>query len=856
MRSLTQASGLGAALLSLATNPAAGQSAPLPAWADSAILMAPGPQYAKGAFFRLFAGDHHRDLWTTPIRVPVVNLSRYAGGLTPVLAHSGSQTKSIRFAGADGRQYQFRSVDKDPTARLAPWLQASTLAKLQRDGVSASHPAASLVASTLLDAAGVLRVPQVFAVLPDDPSLGEFRAEFKGMLGMMEERPTALDEGGETFAGARRIISPTKLFERIDASPDDRVDAGAFLAARLMDIFMGDRDRHRDQWRWASFDKGDPTIWQPISRDHDEAFVKLDGPALALTRLYYPPIVTFGEKYPRYYQLNWHAREVDRRFLVELDRRTWDSVATSLQRTLTDSVIRAAANRMPPEMVAVEGGELARVLGVRRDQLVTEALGYYAFLSEEVEVRATDAPETAELVRADAHAVDLTIRERGKSTPWFRRRFDDRETREVRLKVWGGNDSVIVRGNAGERIRLKVVGGGGDDVFVDSSTAGRVRFYDDSGRSVFASLRGGRINGRHYNEWIGSDTNRYPPREWGTWWRPLAWLGINGDLGAFIGGGAIRTEYGFRRSPFASNIRPRLGYATGAQAFRADLESEFHPENASHFWRLHGKASGIEVLRYYGLGNNTEPSGDGEYHRMKQQEYSLEPSLVVPLGSQARVSAGLSGRYYHTGENEGKFIATIQDTLFGAGDFGELGARLAFDVDTRDAAANPRSGVYLAAAADFFPKVWDVPDAYGAVEGEAATFLSANMIATPTLALRAGGRKLWGTFPFQQSAFIGGRSSVRGFYQQRFAGDASVYGNAELRLQVATTYRVLPGIWGLFGNADAGRVYVEGDSPGGWHSSVGGGIWLAMIDRSNTVTVGIAASRERTAFYLGAGFGF
>ncbi len=51
-------------------------------------------------------------------------------------------------------------------------------------------------------------------------------------------------------------------------------------------------------------------------------------------------MVTFGEKYPKYYQLNWHAREVDRRFLVELDRRTWDSVATALQRTLTDSVIQ------------------------------------------------------------------------------------------------------------------------------------------------------------------------------------------------------------------------------------------------------------------------------------------------------------------------------------------------------------------------------------------------------------------------------------------------------------------------------------------------------------------------------------
>jgi hypothetical protein len=33
-----------------------------------------------------------------------------------------------------------------------------------------------------------------------------------------------------------------------------------------MDIFMGDRDRHRDQWRWANFGKEKPTLWEPISR--------------------------------------------------------------------------------------------------------------------------------------------------------------------------------------------------------------------------------------------------------------------------------------------------------------------------------------------------------------------------------------------------------------------------------------------------------------------------------------------------------------------------------------------------------------------------------------------------------------
>jgi hemolysin activation/secretion protein len=127
---------------------------------------------------------------------------------------------------------------------------------------------------------------------------------------------------------------------------------------------------------------------------------------------------------------------------------------------------------------------------------------------------------------------------------------------------------------------------------------------------------------------------------------------------------------------------------------------------------------------------------------------------------------------------------------------------------------------------------------------------------TPTLALRVDGKKLWGTFPFQESAFLGGPTSLRGYYPQRFAGDASLAGSAELRLSLARTAGFLPALWGVFGNADAGRVYVDGRSPGGWHTGVGGGVWVALLDRANTASLGITRSREQTAVHAGLGFGF
>jgi hypothetical protein len=118
---------------------------------DSSVVV-PGPRYRKSALWATFAGRHYRDLWVTPIRVPVLDLRHYAGGLTPLDTHSGSQTKSLRLAGADGREYQFRSVDKDPTAKLDPAIRHSAFARSLRDGVSASFPAAPLVANALLPA--------------------------------------------------------------------------------------------------------------------------------------------------------------------------------------------------------------------------------------------------------------------------------------------------------------------------------------------------------------------------------------------------------------------------------------------------------------------------------------------------------------------------------------------------------------------------------------------------------------------------------------------------------------------------------------------------------------------------------
>jgi hypothetical protein len=60
----------------------------------------------------------------------------------------------------------------------------------------------------------------------------------------------------------------------------------------------------------------------------------------------------------------------------------------------------------------------------------------------------------------------------------------------------------------------------------------------------------------------------------------------------------------------------------------------------------------------------------------------------------------------------------------------------------------------------------------------------------------------------------------------------------------------------VHGLGDIGRVYLEGERSDRWHGAVGGGVWLAFLERGSTVTLSIARSPERVAFYGRLGFMF
>ena len=770
-----------------------------------------------------------------------------------------------------------------------------------QDLVSAHLPTSGLVVDPLMEATGILHSKHTLVVIPDDPRLKEYREDFAGLMGMLQEHPSEGENNTPGFAGSRQISGTEGLWERLEKTPRNRVDARAFLKARLMDFLINDNDRHYGQWRWARFPEGDSYIWLPIPEDRDKAFLGFTGLVMAVARSYLPRrVIKFDDKYPSRFSLTATAWELDREFLVELDKAEWDSVVAAFCGDLPDPVIEDAVRKLPQPYYEIVAETLAEALKSRRDALPEFAGKYYTLITRQPEIQATDQDEYVQcehMPNGDLVVRIGLIEDPGgeRKAPYFQRTFHPVESREVRIYLRGGDDRAEISGTKG-RIALRIDGGGGDDTFTNSSEAGasKPRFYDSRGKNRFVKGEGARIDETRYK--------RPPSRillarwalDWGgeTFMRPM--IEVNPDLGVFMKVRKNWQYYGYRKYPFSSRHSLGVGLATNGLepfvSYTGNFRRLLHNLDA----RVHFKYSGIQLIRFNGFGNDTRIPGSSSFYKVEQSHTVFAPSLgfqsllnlrkkehdgdddgyvpngaTQPLRSELALRLGPIIKYSNTpiDSNKDTFIGSLDHPVYGTSHFGQVGASGEVTYDARNNPAYATRGFLVRAAGVVYPGAWDVESTFGSIDGEVRTYVTAPIPTYPTLALRAGGKKVWGTYPFHESAFLGGPgftdigqsdSQLRGFRKNRFAGDTSLYANAELRLVLARIKILVPGEFGLFTAADAGRVFYADDTSDAdkWHIGVGGGFWLSFIRRRQTVSVAVVNGDDLSGVYLRAGFMF
>lgn len=342
------------------------------------------------------------------------------------------------------------------------------------------------------------------------------------------------------------------------------------------------------------------------------------------------------------------------------------------------------------------------------------------------------------------------------------------------------------------------------------------------------------------------------PRDWGSQLTPQQWLSLSPDTGAFLGAGIRFRKFGFRQLPYTFSHQLRMGYAAGVGRVKAVYEGDFRWGNTIFFNTILAETSGIDMLGFYGWGNESTAAKGDDYYRIHQSHYRLFTPLRCGLNKSLTVFIGPDIRYSRTASLGDEIIEELQP--YGSGSFGQVGLRAGVILDTRSPENGMRAGFRVNAEASFHPPLWDVRSAYTSLKGDAVASLR---IMTPVfLAVRMGGKMNFGDYPFHEAAFIGGPETVRGFRANRFAGDSCLYGNAELRLSLGKTVLFLPGEYGVFALTDFGRVFLDGEESQTWHKASGGGLFFSVVDMSTVFSLAVAKSEEHTSVYFKAGFSF
>lgn len=834
--------------------------------ATRTVTVVPGARYQAGWFKQLFLGGHWREAWNTAIEVPVLNVETFDGGLSVDRQGGGNETFNLHLKSANGRTWVFRSVDKDPRRKLDPDTARGWIGDLTQDFISGAHPAAPLVVAPLAEAAGVLEATPQLVVMPDDPRLEEFQAELAGMLGTLEERVESY------VPGAEKITDTLDLFERLESRPDESVDAAAYLRVRLVDILVGDWDRHISQYRWTRTQKGDRKVWVAVPRDRDEAFSRFDGALPSITEYYGKPIAGWGDTYPPIDKITFAGQYTDRHFLAGLEREQWEAVTADVVQRLTDPVIAQAVHRLPPPMYAQAGDGLERALRSRRDRLTQASKDYYRLIARDVDVRGTTQAEDFDVDRREDGSVVVSIRCRGEESPYFQRRFVPGETSEIRLYTFGGDDRVVEHGNGTDAILLRVISPPGRTLIADFSPQA-------SATKVYAPLPPPRLPPDELQRKKQDDPRveeriRYEVfRDWGNDSLFFPQLSYDSTRGLFIGAFLQRTSYGFDLDPYAS--QQSFGAAWSTTLNRPRIEYGLTLQTRSPVRALlYAAYSGVEQAKYFGRGNETPRLSDlasnGTYDA-RQDQLIVNPMAEMNVVGPLRARAGLEFKHVWSVEKKG-LIAQLHPSGSDGMSLGSAQMGLAFAEGgglypfTRKVAAQ--------VTASLSPQIFSNPATFGQVRGTADAAYGGHFLTNLVLSARISGQRNFGTYPFFESAFLGGTAAgspldvtgitsgilLRGYDLNRFAGDAAIGANTELDAELGKYTAFLPLRYGVFGLTDVGRVFVDGESSSKWHTGYGGGLWFGLLADSpffrlaGSLKAALVHSDEGTSLYIASGF--
>ena len=796
---------------------------------DSIVL--PGStRYKEKHFLR---GEFYRASWSAPLKMKVLYLDKEFGGLQPLQLGGGNQTRSLRLTNEKGEQYVLRSIDKKVTAVLPPALRGSFAENIVQDGIAASHPYGALVIPELALAAGVYYTNPSIVYVPYQDALGIYNDEIGDGVYLFEERPGGKTASFDNFGNTTKTYSTADVIELLQESSKFKIDQEAVLRARLFDIWLGDWDRHDDQWRWAAFEEKGVTILRPIPRDRDQVFYKNDGVLdyLASRPYFNPPLRKFTEEIDHLDGLIWAGKYFDRSFLHELTEDDFIAIAQVMQQNLTDDVIERAFLDWPKEIDELDGARIRTFLRERRNDLAEYAREFYNLISKEVFIPATADKDIIAINLTDDDRLDVTVTRTTDNTIHYRRIFDDSVTKELRVFGLNKKDSLVVTGTGDPSIKIRFVGGTGEDVVVNPSKNFSLLAYDSPDGMTIRGKAKPRLNERPLN-------NTYDRTDWNLnrdfhFIIPTYYT----DEGLGINYSYWWTRYGFRSDPFKSKHAAGLSYFFGTGSFIGKYDGQWLRALGEFDLGLNLFFSGPTFIQYfYGLGNEYVNFDEKKkYHIVSGSRIDVAPSINKRFGLGNTISLTPMYQFINVeDENEDpRFIYTPESGL-SSDDFGRrhyAGIKASYRFSRIDNAGHPTRGVELGGWIGGRTSITGESIQHGLIGMDASLYLPFNATGSIVLATHLGADKILGEFEFFHALTLGGPFHLRGYRTDRFGGESRYYHATDLRIKLLNKRGVVPFELGVYGAFDYGRVWYDedGEDDDAWHTAIGGGLFIVPL---------------------------
>jgi predicted MPP superfamily phosphohydrolase len=816
---------------------------------------------------------HYKDLYLKKYDFKVVNLDTLYGGLTPIKLGGGNQSVSLRMEDKEGKEYVMRRLRKSATQfiqvkafqenYMKDRLEKTMAERFLMDFYTTSYPFAALVTGNLSDIVGVYHSNSEIFYVPKQPALQNYNETIGDDLFFFEERSTKDFKHLASFGNPDDIISTDKVMNNLMKDEKYQIDHNQYIKTRLFDMWLGDWDRHEDQYRWATYkNENGNVIYAPIPRDRDQAFPKFDGFLTQATTNLIPALrlmQSFGEDIKNVKTFNQVVYKIDMTLINQSSLEEWLTEANFLTEHLTDEAIENAFANFPEELKDKNIDNIKSNLKKRRNHIASWAKEYYNILNKNAIIIGTNKDDIFEITRLENGNTHIKVIRNKKNLKdkdlVYEKIFSPEITKEIWLYGLDDKDHFTVNGNGKATIKILIIGGQNKDTYTIENPS-KIQIYDyKTKKSIFEGKEVKTTLTDNY-EINNFDHHKFKHNQL----QILPSFGYNPDDGALIGTVTHITLFNFENNPFSQKHTFGAKYFTATNGFEVSYKGEF--ANIIGEFNL-----GLETMyttpafsqNFFGFGNETinlEDDLDIEYYRTRLEQFQAKLSLIKQgkVGSLWNIS--IPFQYIKPNDNDNRFV----EQLFSPE---ELEAKKFMGIETSYSFINKNNNAFPTLGIEF-----NVTAGWKANleknEQNYAYFSPALQIDYPILkneiltlsTLWKGNILSNSNFEFYQAASIGGKDGLRGYRNERFSGKSSYYQNTDFRLNLFKfNAGLVPAKFGIFSGFDYGRVWLDNDNSNKWHSAVGGGIYANGAGLF-TLQTSYFSSDEGGRFMFGLGFGF